>query len=61
MAGNLGFETHLVSDATAAFELTSHDGRKYSAQEVHDVTLATLSGEFATVVETKDLLQVNES
>lgn len=57
MAGNLGFETYLVSDATAAFELTGHDGRKYSAQEIHDVTLATLSGEFATVVETDSLLR----
>ena len=56
MAGNLGFETYLVSDATAAFELTGHDGRKCSAQEIHDVTLATLNGEFATVVETKELL-----
>ena len=58
MAGNLGFETYLVSDATAAFDLTGHDGRKYSAQEIHDVTLATLNGEFATVVETKELLQL---
>ncbi len=58
MAGNLGFETYLVSDATAAFDLTGHNGRKYSAQEIHDVTLATLNGEFATVVETNALLQL---
>lgn len=56
MAGNLGFETYLVSDATAAFELTGHNGRKYSAQEIHDVSLVTLRGEFATVVETTSLL-----
>ena len=56
MAGNLGFETYLVSDATAAFALTGHDGRKYSAQEIHDVTLATLNSEFATIVETDDLV-----
>lgn len=56
MAGNLGFETYLVSDATAAFELTDHGGRKYSAQEIHDVTLITLSGEFAKVIETDILL-----
>jgi nicotinamidase-related amidase len=61
MAGNLGFETYLVSDATAAFELTGHDGRKYSAQEIHDVTLATLNGEFATVIDTGALLQAKES
>jgi len=58
MAGNLGFETFLVSDATAVFDLTGHNGRKYSAQEIHDVTLATLNGEFATVVETNALLQL---
>ena len=56
MAGNLGFETYLVSDATAAFELTGHDGRKYSAQEIHDITLATLNDEFATVVNTDSVL-----
>lgn len=56
MAGNLGFETYLVSDATAAFELTGHDGRKYPAQEIHDVTIATLNSEFATVVKTNELL-----
>lgn len=56
IAGNLGFETYLVSDATAAFELTGYNGRKYSAQEIYDVTLATLNGEFATIVETASLL-----
>jgi nicotinamidase-related amidase len=58
MAGNFGFETYLVSDATAAFDLTGNNGQKYSAQEIHDVTLATLNGEFATVVETNVLLQL---
>lgn len=57
MAGNLGFETYLVSDATAAFALTGHDGRKYAAQEIHDVTLATLSGEFAAIVKTEELIE----
>ena len=56
MAGNLGFETYLVADATAAFDLAGHDGRRYSAEQVHDVALANLNGEFATVVETDDLL-----
>jgi nicotinamidase-related amidase len=57
MAGNLGFETYLVSNATAAFEMTGHDGRKYTAEEIHAVSLATLNGEFATVVETDALLR----
>ena len=56
MACNLDFKTYIVSDATAAFALTGHDGHLYSAQEIHDVTLATLNGEFATVMETESLL-----
>lgn len=56
MAGNLGFQTFIVSDATAAFDVVGHDGRQYTAQEIHDVSLATVNGEFATVVATQKLL-----
>ena len=56
MAGNLGFRTYIVADATAAFELVGHDGRRYSAEEIHAVSLVTLHEEFATVVETETLL-----
>lgn len=56
MAGNLGFETYIVSDATAAFEMTGHDGKVYSAEEIHAVTLATLHQEFAEVVDTESIL-----
>ncbi len=57
MAGNLGFQTFLVSDATAAFDMVGHDGRQYSAEEIHDVSLATLHDEFATIIATESLLQ----
>lgn len=60
MAGNLGFRTYLVSDATAAFEIVGHDGRPYTAEEIHTVSLAVLNGEFATVVETATLLNALE-
>lgn len=56
MAGNLGFDTYVVSDATATFDNTGPDGRKWSGQLLHDVALADLHGEFATVVDTKDVL-----
>jgi len=56
MAGNLGFQTFVVSDATAAFDLVDQNGRRYTAEEIHAVSLATLHGEFATVVETETLL-----
>ena len=55
MAGNLGFETYLVSDGTAAFELT-RNGRRFSAEHIHDTALAMLDGEFATVVDTHTIL-----
>jgi len=56
MAANLGFETTVVSDATAAFDITGPDGRLYHADTVHAVSLATLHGEFATVVDTDTLI-----
>ncbi len=56
MAGNLGFETYVVSDATATFDNTGPDGRVWSGQLLHDVALADLHGEFATVVDTSGVL-----
>jgi len=56
MAGNLGFDTYVVSDATATFDNTGPDGRLYPAQLLHDVALADLHGEFATVLDTDRVL-----
>jgi len=56
MAGNLGFQTYIVSDATAAFDLVGHDGRVYEADEVHAVSLATLHKEFGEVTDTSTVL-----
>lgn len=50
MAGNLGFSTWFVADATATFERTGPDGRHFTAEQMHDTALASLHGEFATVV-----------
>ncbi len=56
MANNLGFTTVLVADATAAFDRTGHNGVHYPAGQVHDLALASLHQEFATVVEADALL-----
>ncbi len=56
MAGNLGFETFVVADATATFDRTGFDGIHYPADTVHAVALASLHNEFATVIKTADLL-----
>ena len=56
MAGNLGFNVTLVSDATATFDRTGHDGVKYSADDIHRVHLASLNNEFCTVRSTEWVL-----
>jgi nicotinamidase-related amidase len=56
MAANLGFKTYVVADATAAHAGTGYDGKNFSAEEMHISALASLHGEFATVVETEKLL-----
>ena len=50
MAGNLGFDARLVRDATWTFDRTGPDGDAHTAEDVHAMTLANLSGEFATVM-----------
>lgn len=57
MAGNLGFDTFLVSDATATFNKVGLNGQNYSAELIHETALASLNGEFATVVTTDFLKQ----
>jgi len=56
MAGNLGFETWVVSDATATFNRVGPDGIDYPAEQIHAIALSDLHGEFATVVDTKTVL-----
>ncbi|WP_420348564.1 cysteine hydrolase family protein [Pelagibius sp.] len=56
MAGNLGFRTWLVEDATASIDLTDLDGRLWSAEDVHALSLAQLNGEYASVVRTEPFL-----
>lgn len=57
MAGNLGFRTYLVGDATATFDRTGPDGHCHPAEAVQAITLASLDGEFATVIDTADALR----
>jgi nicotinamidase-related amidase len=50
MAGNLGFNARLVRDATWTFDRTGPDGEHHRAADIHQMTLANLSGEFAEIV-----------
>ncbi len=55
-AGNLGFATQVVADATFAFAKTDYAGTPRSADEVHAMALANLDGEYATIASTQDLV-----
>ena len=56
MAGNLGFDAHLVRDAIWAFDQMGVDGEQHFAEDIHQMTLANLYGEFATITDTKTIL-----
>jgi nicotinamidase-related amidase len=57
MAGNLGFETYVVSDATATYARRALDGTLRPAEAVHSAALSDLHEEFATVVDTAEILK----
>lgn len=52
MAGNLGFETWFVADATA-----THARAGFDAETMHQTALASLDGEFARVMTTAEAMQ----
>ncbi|UXN57697.1 cysteine hydrolase family protein [Phyllobacterium zundukense] len=61
MAGNLGFDTLLVSDATWTFDRQGLDGRLYAAADIHAMSLANLNDEFCRVVATEDIIAALKS
>jgi nicotinamidase-related amidase len=56
MAGNLGFQTYVLSDGTATFDTRSPNGRMISAEQMHELGLTEIHGEFAEVIETEQLV-----
>ena len=57
MAGNFGYETYLVSDATATYNKKGIGGQNFSAELIHETALASLNNEFATIVTTEFIKQ----
>lgn len=55
MAANLGFEVILADDATATFERQTVDGQTVSADDMHRIHIASLSGEFCRVLSTAEI------
>lgn len=58
MAGNFGFDTLLISDATATFDRIGINGERFDAEIIHQTTLANLNNEFAQVIDTEKLLEL---
>ena len=56
MAGNLGYDTRFVIDATHTFDRVDPSGKFVSADELMRITATNLAGEFATVVTTAQVL-----
>ena len=61
MAGNLGFDTYLVEDATFTFGRKDWQGTWRTADEVHAMSLANLDGEYCAVVSTQEVLDAVEA
>ena len=61
VAAALGFQVYLPSDATAAFAMDALNGKHYSAEDVHWISLSTLDGEYARVVHSGDVLSELDS
>jgi len=56
MAGNLGFDTVVVSDGTATFGRVDYNGKYHDADDVHALSLANLQGEYARIASTAEML-----
>ena len=56
MASDLGFETWVLADATAAHERRTFDGERIPAETIHRTALASLHCEFAEVLATDEAL-----
>jgi nicotinamidase-related amidase len=60
MAGNLGFKTYLAADACYTFARLDWNGRLWSADQVHALSLANLHGEYCTVLDSAQILELAE-
>lgn len=56
MAGDFGYFTFVVSDATACFDKMGFNEVIYSSELIHLISLSNLDGEYARVLSTKEIL-----
>jgi nicotinamidase-related amidase len=58
MAGNLGYDTYLVAEATATFNKRGINGGNFPAELMHQTALASLKDEFASIVTSRFLIEI---
>ncbi len=58
MAGNFGYKTFLIADATATFNKKGTNGQNYPAELIHETALASLNNEFATIITTDTIKKI---
>jgi nicotinamidase-related amidase len=56
-AGNLGYRVFVAADACQACDVRDRTGRLWSAEEVHELSLAVMHGEYATVTDSAALVE----
>ena len=56
-AGDLGFDTTVVSDAVACFNKHGIDGSIYDSGLVHQISLSNLAGEYASIRTTDEIIR----
>lgn len=55
-ASSLGFESYVVGDATAMFDVRSSDGKLLKAERIHRLTLANINAFYAKVIHAADII-----
>ncbi|MEM7562670.1 MAG: cysteine hydrolase family protein [Pseudomonadota bacterium] len=60
MAGNLGFDTYLVEDACATTNRVGPDGVDHDPEIVHQMSVASMHGEFCTALNNEQALALCE-
>ena len=58
MSGNLGFKTYLISDSTACYDTMGMDGKMIDCNIIYESSLANLSREFATIINSNKLFSL---
>ncbi len=56
MAENMGFKVIVASDGTATFDRKDNKGKTFTADLVHELALVQLNDEFATIMETNEII-----